>query len=428
MKAKIVPISLTVLVAAISFIIGRISGSSSSTSQDLNASPTSSTRPSSGSGQASFTSESNRSSTSSRAHTGSAASRSASVADPMDRWQKINEIQDPLERTRQWMQLVNSLAPEQFKKFVPGFLDEALAEHEDEYEILVAAWARVNPVAAIDYASKSIDSLFECNTILATWASNDPDSAIAWAKSNHTGNGANSFMIGVIKGLAAHNPVRATALINEMPAARERGEALDSLLPTIMKRGISERRDWVDAITNPSLREEAMMRVAESNASEDPQGTIDWLVANPSGATGRSIDDVICAIASEDSNAAISYFNSLPAGLTRASALRGIIYAVASENPKLAASLIDNHNGDLTDRTVEEFVSSSLDADPQGAVSRIALIKDAEEQESVYNVSLEKWVLNDQQAAIDWVNSNTLPPNVVDRLNRNLQSQPDISN
>jgi hypothetical protein len=117
MKSKIAPISVAVLVGVIIFIIGRMSGLSSSTAQELNAPPGSSLRPSGGSGQASVASQSKRRSSTGYHSTGdSAPSRSASVADPMDRWQELNEIQDPLERTRQWMQLVNSLAPEQFKE------------------------------------------------------------------------------------------------------------------------------------------------------------------------------------------------------------------------------------------------------------------------------------------------------------------------
>jgi hypothetical protein len=108
--------------------------------------------------------------------------------------------------------------------------------------------------------------------------------------------------------------------------------------------------------------------------------------------------------------------------------MRGIISAFATENPKLAASLTDSHNGDLTDCPVAEFVSNSLDTDPQGAVSRIALIHDAAQQERMYRDSLKQWMQNNKPTAIDWFNSNTLPPNLIDHLNRKLQSQQDNGN
>lgn len=430
MKAKIVPISLTVIVGAISFMIGRNSGSTPSTAQEVNTSPSSSLRSSSGSGQASFTSESKRSSSAnSRATADSAAPSATSKGDAIARMREINEINDPLERARLWLQLVDSLAPEEFEDFVAAFRAEGIAsERMGDYAMLLTAWAKVNPVEALDYASKATGNPFARQTILASWASFDPDSAINWAKSNHTGDGANPWMVGVIKGLASQDPDRATALMSEMPKSVERGEALDSLLPSIMKRGIAETRDWVDAITDPALRDGAMSRVAESTAAKDPQGTADWLVANPSEATNRRIDDALYAMASKDQSAAISYFNKLPAGDTRSNALRGIINAVAVENPQRAAALMDNHSGDLTDRTVQQFVWHSFQKDPQAAVSSIARIKNAEEQERMYSRSLDWWMRNDQQAAINWVNSNTLPANVVERLNRNLQREQENSN
>ncbi len=352
----------------------------------------------------------------------SAASRSAGVADElMYRWQKINEILDTIERNRQWLQLVDSLTPKQFKAFVPLFHEEARKKPEfvDEYEKLLVAWAKADIMAAIYFAGNGD---FECNTVLVTWASMDPDSAIAWAKSNHDKDSANSFMVSLIKGLAADDPVRATALLNEMPPSDKRGgEALAGLMPAILKRGIAERRAMVEAITNPTLREAAMVRVAESTASEDPQGTVNWLVAIPSESNNLAISGTIERIATADSSIAISYFNTLPAGGTRASALEGIMYAVAQENPKLAASLLENNPGNLTDYTVQIFVGKSFDTDPQGAVSRIALIKNPAFQEYVYRGKLGAWIKKDQQAAIDWVNSNTLPPNVIDQFNHNLE-------
>jgi hypothetical protein len=427
MKAKILPISLTVIVGAISFMIGRGTNSAPTTAQDLNSAATSSSR--SSSSQGSFTSDARRTSATARTGTDASSAASATKGDPIARMREISEISDPLERARLWLQLVDSLAPEQFEDFVAAFRAEGLSsERMGDYAMLLSAWAKVNPVEALDYASKATGNPFARQTILASWASFDPDSAINWAKTNHTGDGANPWMVGVIKGLASQDPERATALMSEMPKSVERGQALDSLLPTIMKRGLAETRDWVDAITDPALREGAMMRVAENSASKDPQGTADWLVANPSEATNRRIDDALYAMASKDQSAALSYLNKLPAGDTRSNALRGIINAVAVESPQRAAALMDNHSGDLTDRTVQQFVWHSFQKDPQTAITSIARMTNVEEQERMYNRSLDWWMRRDQQAAIDWVNSNTLPANVVDRINRNLQREQQNNN
>jgi hypothetical protein len=341
----------------------------------------------------------------------------------------LSEINDPLERARLWLQLVDSLSPDQFQDFVAAFRADGIpSERMGDYSMLLSAWAKVNPQEALDYASKATSNPFARQTILASWASYDPESAISWAKSNHTGEGANPWMVGVIKGLAYQDPDRASTLLMEMPRSQERGEALDNLLPALLKRGIAETRDWVDSITDPALKEGAISRVAESTAAKDPQGTADWLIANPSEAANRRIDDALYAMANKDQSVALDYFSKLPAGDARSNALRGIINAVASENPQKASALMDAHSGDLTDRAVQQFVWYSFRQDPQTAVTNISRMTNPEEQERMYTRTIEWWMERDQQAALNWVNGNTLPPNVVDRLNRTLQREQERTN
>ncbi len=428
MKAKILPISLTIIVGAIGFMVGRNTDKGSDKNNQISAGGSSAMRSSSGSNLSS-SSDVRRSSATARTGTDIASSMDKTKTDPVARMRALSEINDPLERARLWLQLVDSLSPDQFQDFVAAFRADGIpSERMGDYSMLLSAWAKVNPQEALDYASKATNNPFARQTILASWAGYDPDSAISWAKSNHTGEGANPWMVGVIKGLAFQDPDRASSLLMEMPRSQERGEALDNLLPALLKRGIAETRDWVDSITDPALKEGAISRVAESTAAKDPQGTADWLVANPSEAANRRIDDALYAMANKDQSAALDYFSKLPSGEARSNALRGIINAVASDDPQKASALMDSHSGDLTDRAVQQFVWHSFRQDPQTAVANISRMTNPEEQERMYTRTIEWWMERDQQAALNWVNGNTLPPNVVDRLNRNLQREQQRSN
>lgn len=429
MKAKILPISLTLIVGAIGFMIGRSSTSNGNgngpdvvvNGADNAMSDRAGSR--ANDNNDSFTSSTRRSNPASRVET-EKPTLSANAGTPLERLKALDEISDPLERARKWLQLVDSLTPEQFQEFVAAFRAQGMSsERVGDYAILLTAWAKVNPLEALDYASKATGNPFARQTILASWAATDPDSAIAWAKANHTGDGANPWMVGVIKGLAYQDPDRASALLKEMPRSVERGEALDNLLPALLKRGIAETRNWVDAITDPALKEGAILRVAESTAEQDPLGTADWLVANPSESANRRIDDALYAMAGKDQGAALAYFNKLPTGDVRSNALRGIINAVAVENPQKAAALMDTYSGDVSDRVVQQFVWHSFHKDPQTAISNISRMADQDERDRMYSRSLEWWMRRDQQAALNWVNSNTLPTNVVERLQRDLHRQ-----
>jgi hypothetical protein len=184
----------------------------------------------------------------------------------------------------------------------------------------------------------------------------------------------------------------------------------------------------VNSITDPALKDGAMTRIADRTMQQDPEGTADWLIANPTENSSRRIDDALYAMASKDQAAALTYFNKLPAGEVRSNALRGIINATAIENPQKAVALMDTHSGDVNNRVVEQFVWHSFRKDPETAISSISRLSNGEEQERMYSRTLDWWMERDQQAAINWVNSNTLPPKVVERLNRNLQKQQQRSN
>jgi len=429
MKAKILPASLTAIVGAIGFIIGRNTNATTAASADIAAGGTSSMRSSSASATSSSAADARRSAATARSGAEKSGNSGGKI-DPMARMQELKNITDPLERTRMWLQLVDSLSPEQFTDFVAAFRAEGVPpERMGEYAMLLTAWAKVDPQAALDYASKNTGSPYARQTILASWAAYDPNSAIAWAKSNHEGEGANPWMVGVIKGLAFQDPELASTLLRDMPRSVERGEALDNLLPAVLsQKGVDGAREWASSITDPALKDGAMTRIADRTIEKDPAGAAEWLIANPSEATNRRVDDALYAMARKDQTAAMDFFNKLPAGNDRSNALRGIINATAIENPQKAAALMDNHSGDVNNRVVEQFVWHSFRQDPQTAVSNISRLSNPEEQERMYSRTLEWWMERDQQAAINWVNSNTVPPKVVERLNRNLEKQQQRTN
>lgn len=429
MKAKILPASLTAIVGAIGFIIGRNTNATTAASADIAAGGTSSMRSSSATAGSSSAADARRSAATARSGAEKSGNSGGKI-DPMARMQDLKNITDPLERTRMWLQLVDSLSPEQFTDFVAAFRAEGVPpERMGEYAMLLTAWAKVDPQAALDYASKNTGSPYARQTILASWAAYDPNSAIAWAKSNHEGEGANPWMVGVIKGLAFQDPELASTLLRDMPRSVERGEALDNLLPAVLsQKGVDGAREWASSITDPALKDGAMTRIADRTIEKDPAGAAEWLIANPSEATNRRVDDALYAMARKDQTAAMDFFNKLPAGNDRSNALRGIINATAIENPQKAAALMDNHSGDVNNRVVEQFVWHSFRQDPQTAVSNISRLSNPEEQERMYSRTLEWWMERDQQAAINWVNSNTVPPKVVERLNRNLEKQQQRTN
>ncbi|MGL5016494.1 MAG: hypothetical protein ACRDBP_00035, partial [Luteolibacter sp.] len=327
--------------------------------------------------------------------------------DRLARLESIIRGENPLDRSRALLAYIDQLGPGDFEGAVAHFRSLGLTEGRmGEYSLLLTAWAQADPLSALAYAKENTSNGFAAGTILTSWASTDPEAAIRWAQANHEGDGANPFLPGIIRGIAEADPARATQLLTAMPKSVERGNALDFMLPHLLQQGTDATRAWITAITDDSLRNGAMVRVAEKLAATDPAGTVSWLLANPGEASERRIDDIYSAWSKKDEQAAWSSFNTLPAGEARSNALRGMITNAAAQNPKEAFSLMDRYPNDVNDRLVRNFIWHSFGNDPATAVAAIARIGDQSQRDQMYRRTLDAWQKEDPASAEAWLRTN----------------------
>jgi hypothetical protein len=350
--------------------------------------------------------------------------RSESNTARLARLESIVRGENPLDRSRALLAFIDQLAPADFEEAVAHFRSLGMTEDRmGEYGLLLSAWAKVDPLSALSYAKENTRSRFATDTILTTWASIDPDAAIRWAEANHTGDGANPNLAGIIRGLVATDPQRATQLLTSMPMSVERGQALDAMMPYLLSQGNEAARAWIGAITDDSLRNGAMMRAAERMAATDPAGTVAWLLANPGDAAQQRMDDVYSTWARQDEQAAMTSLASLPAGEIRSDALRGVVSSAAMQSPAKALSIMDRFPADVNDDVVRNFIWHSFGNDPAMAATQIARIQDAGYRDRMYLRAVGRWIERDAAAAGAWMRGNALPPSVQEQLQRQLAAQ-----
>ncbi len=331
--------------------------------------------------------------------------------------EEIVRGENALDRGRAMLEWIDSLAPEEFEAAVERFRSLGLTEARmGEYAMLLTAWAEVDPTSALAYTTKNTTSGMATGTVLSAWASRDPEAAIAWAKANHEGDEANPYMVGIIRGLVGTDPVRATALLQEIPFSEERGEALQAMMPHLLQLGAESAKKWISELSDERLRDGAVARFAEELAKQDPAGTASWLMANLSDTSVRSMDEVFREWRKKDPAAAVANFESLPEGDARSRALRGIVMFDARNDPQSAADLMNRFPADITDRTVQHFIWNSFEKAPDVAANQIALIKDEGSRNRMYERALDSWLDRDQAAAQNWINSANLPASVIEAL------------
>ena len=408
-------VSALVLIGAVGFFAGRISSSDSQADAAVDGPQT--TRSSRASGPSSSSARDAATALKER----NSARSSNSETDRLSRLENIMRGENPLDRNRALLAFIDRLAPGDFEAAVAHFRSLGITESRmGEYALLLSAWAKADPLTALSYAKENTNNRFATDTILTTWASLDPDAALRWAEANHTGDGANPHLAGIIRGLAASDPQRATQLLTGMPRSVERGQALDAMLPYLLAQGNDAARAWIEGLTDDALRNGAMLRAADRLAAADPAATVAWLLANPGEATQRRMDDVYSTWASKDEQAAMNSLATLPAGETRSDALRGVVSSVATKDPANAVSIMDRYPADVNDRVVRNFIWHSFGSDPAMAVNQIARIGDAGQRDRMYSRAVGHWLEVDAAAATTWMQANPLPAPVQEELQRSL--------
>lgn len=334
-------------------------------------------------------------------------------SDPIARMEAIINNPDPLDRAEQWLRFVKGLDATEIEDVIVTFRGKGLAgDNLSEYSMLLSAWAKYDPISALDYAKQNTGSPFARQTILTSWATTDPVAAMRWAEKNHDGEGANPWMVGVIRGIAASDPARATELMNAMPYSRERGDALTAVMGHYLKQGPEAARSWAISIEDERLRDGAISRIADKLAITDAAGTADWLIANPGEGSARAMDDVMERMTEADPQAAISYFNNMTDETMKKRALEGITDELAVRDPLAALSLMDSNPSLMTDGVVQEFVWSARSSEPALGASAIARMQSDEERERTYRRYIGSWMRRDIDGALSWVNQNQLSESV----------------
>lgn len=291
----------------------------------------------------------------------------------------------------------------------------------EERLLIISAWAKRDPLAAVNYlAENDTDDRMQF-AAMATWASDDPDAAEAWARENHEGNGANDWMVGVIKGLAGTDPMRAGALIDdisESPRSRERQHALESVLPYVMEQGNGFARMWVEGLEDGGLQSNGAEWMARRMANEDPRAAAAWIDSlGTKEARREASEQVASRFAREDLAGAQSWVKSLPED-TRTEAAEGVVSVMAQDDPRAAVAWLENlgDNPDYDGAWVD-LVERGFRKEPAVALVGALRLSDESWRERYTGNYLARWMKTDKAAATQWVTDYTeyLPPKVARR-------------
>lgn len=326
----------------------------------------------------------------------------------------IAHITDPQNRQRALMDLVDKLAPGDFKALAEQYRDsDHLGGSFGDFSIILRGWAKRDPLAALEYAGQNGHSKQNSETILSTWANSDPTAAEKWAIDHYQGDGANPYMAAVIQGIAGNDLTEASKLAESMPKGRERDQAVDSITRALLWQSPEAAMAYPESIKDESLRGAFVASIADRLASKDPDKAAAWIAAMTDGnLQNKAARNVADTLAKQDSSKAAAWVSQLKPE-AQVEAACGVIPIMSAADIAGTAKWVSSLAGIPNyDKAVQEFIWSCDQRAPEQSAAWIAGITDPDQQRKIYYRMLSDWARRDDAAVKQWVATNNVPNDI----------------
>jgi hypothetical protein len=338
---------------------------------------------------------------------------------PAERLANLVRLTDSFERQRALMDLIDTLGPGEFAAMADQFRQlDHLGDARGEYDLLLRGWAKADPLAALEYASRNNGGGAR-STILQTWANNDPAAAERWALANHEGDGPNPHLAAIIRGIAGNDVAKASELAQTMPLSRERGEAVDAITRALFLQSPEAAMAFPATITDEALKGGFVAAIADRMLRKDPNKAAEWIASMDQGEVqNRAARGVAEALARTDAQNAASWVRKLKPE-AQAEAARGVIPIMSGSDIPGTAQWVSGLAGTPGyDRVVEEFVWSCNTRAPEQSAAWIQGVANPDQQRRLYHRMLGEWAQRDAAAVKQWIAENNVPEDVRRRFNR----------
>jgi hypothetical protein len=213
-------------------------------------------------------------------------------------------------------------------------------------EMLTYSWAQVDPEAGLEWSSELgwiMDDIGR-EKILDQWARYAPDDATSWAQQfrDEKGQPDEGLLVGVIKGLAAHDLESATQLLGHLSPGRDQDEAAVHVMKHIWAQGETHAFEWVERLPTEKSRNAGYRALADQVSQEDLSRAADWIDQMPESTLRKELATTVAErFVKHDPALAATWAEQLSPGDTRAGVMERIVSEWAEEDPVATAAWLD---------------------------------------------------------------------------------------
>jgi len=331
--------------------------------------------------------------------------------------QRILQGGDIVERLGAYLDAVRSMDSTNIKQVIQAFeeLPKGYGRHL-EMKLLMRSWANFDPVAALAYASSSLDAnserRFGISEALAGWAVKDANAAIVWAEANHPANdkGNNPLLVGIIKGLMETDLQAANRLFLSLPTGSARSQSSSILAERFAGEGPTAAIQWTENFPkeDTKMREKILGQIGAKLAKQDLESTANWVKSMPlEPGTFRILDNVIDQWISSDPAKVASWIGQLPDDARKKHAFSELTGKWARIDPVSTAKWLNNlPSSSLLDPAVATFANGIKEKDPEGAIEWAQSITDPKLRDQMMQNAINTWEQTDPEKAKLWRENN----------------------
>ena len=256
-----------------------------------------------------------------------------------------------------------------------------------ELRLLTFSWAQIDPQGAMKWV-KSLDGFEQrigSGSIMDSWARNNSDEAVAWARDNFNGGegSENPYFVGIISGMAENNLVGATDLMSELPYGRVRGRAASILFEQTWRKGEDTSMNWAENLPEGSLQNFAYREIGEKIAREDLGRAVEWVDNMDESQVKAAVSEDVAEIwARKNPVDAAQWVASMPEGEARSESMEEVVSQWARKDPTATADWLNQFpSGELMDEPIQRFVREVVRDDPEIAMTWAEAIVNEERKE-----------------------------------------------
>lgn len=354
-------------------------------------------------------------------------------------------------RLQALVDLYSGLSSEEFAKEADKLKELPFNERILSAYILFASWAETSPYEAFDHANSKMGrtAMFVRPTILQSWAATDPKAASQYYESNKSefammgmmggGRGGSSGAATVAGEWAKQDPEGALAWAKTLEG-RDSEQATMKALTQIAATDPERASTLTSSLEGDSLIS-ANRSIASEWAKKDWAATEAFIDKLPSDQQADVLGSAVESLASSDPEHAAVKALELPEGDARDNAVESVATALARENPAEAAAwVMENGNeqsqteamrdvmgnwvsqdsesarvwaveqpeGALRDSAVSSYILSDTKGDPQENIQLAESISDERSRGWAVGATTLRWMSEDRDAATDYLESSEI--------------------